>query len=58
MYVVDAAFENVQLFNPQGELMLFFGGPYEGPGYMWLPAKVVIDYDHPDYFRQYVDPRF
>ena len=37
---------------------MFFGGPYKGPGDMWLPAKVIVDYDNLDYFRQYVDPKF
>jgi sugar lactone lactonase YvrE len=58
LFVVDAAFENVQIFNPDGELLMFFGGPYQGPGNMWLPAKVIIDYDNLDYFEDLVDPRF
>jgi len=58
LYVVDAAFENVQLFDPQGQLLMHFGGAYQGPGDMYLPAKVVVDYDDLDLFRPYVDPRF
>lgn len=58
LYVVDAGFENVQMFNRDGQLLMFFGGRYEGPGDMWLPAKVVIDYDNLPYFERYVDPRF
>lgn len=58
LYVVDAAFENVQIFNPNGELLMFFGGPYQGPGNMWLPAQVVVDYDNLSYFEDLVDPRF
>ncbi len=58
LYVVDAAFENVQIFNKDGKLLMFFGGTYAGPGYMWLPATVTIDYDNLDYFRQYVDKKF
>ena len=54
LYVVDAAFENIQIFNKEGQLLMFFGGTYEGPGDMWLPAKVIIDYDNLDYFKQYV----
>lgn len=54
LYVVDAAFENVQIFNKDGKLLMFFGGTYEGPGDMWLPAKVVIDYDNLEYFQKYV----
>jgi len=58
LYVVDAGFENVQLFDKDGKLLMFFGGSYEGPGDMWLPAKVTIDYDNLKYFQKYVDPKF
>ena len=58
LYVVDAGFENTQIFDTDGNLLLFFGGPYKGPGDLWLPAKVVIDYDNLDYFRKYVDPGY
>ncbi|NOX90397.1 MAG: hypothetical protein GXO77_15410 [Calditrichaeota bacterium] len=54
LYVVDAGFENVQIFDPNDQLLLFFGGSYEGPGDMWLPAKVIIDYDNLKYFEKYV----
>jgi DNA-binding beta-propeller fold protein YncE len=58
LFVVDAAFENVQIFNKEGQLLMFFGGPYEGPGDMYLPAKVTIDYDDLSFFEKYVDPAF
>jgi DNA-binding beta-propeller fold protein YncE len=58
LYVVDAGFENVQLFNPEGKLLMFFGGNTKAPGGMWLPAKVVLDYDHLDLFRKYVHDSF
>ncbi len=58
LYVVDAGFENVQIFAPDGKLLLFFGGTYKGPGYMYLPAKVAIDYQNIEYFSQFVDSSF
>ncbi len=58
LYVVDAGFENVQIFNEEGKLLMFFGGPYKKPGDMWLPAKVIIDYDNLEYFQKYVYPKF
>jgi DNA-binding beta-propeller fold protein YncE len=58
IYIVDAGFENTQIFDEQGKLLMFFGGPYNSPGDMWLPAKVTIAYDHLEYFQKYVDPRF
>lgn len=58
IYVIDAAFENVQIFNSSGALLLHFGGTYDGPGGMWLPADVTIDYDCLEYFEEYVDDSF
>ncbi|MCF6270180.1 MAG: hypothetical protein L3J41_10740 [Melioribacteraceae bacterium] len=58
LYVADAGFENVQIFDKNGNLLMFFGGTYSGPGDMWLPAKVSIDYDNLEYFQEYVDDRF
>ncbi len=58
IYVVDAAFENTQIFNSMGDLLLYFGGTYTGPGGMWLPADVSVDYGNLDYFKRFVDPSF
>jgi len=58
LYVVDAAFENVQIFNAQGDLLMHFGGSYGGNGAMWLPAGVEISYENLSYFQNYVDPSF
>lgn len=57
-YVVDAAFENVQIFNSKGQLLMYFGGPYKSPGDMWLPADISVDYENLDHFRKYVDPEY
>jgi len=58
LYVVDAGFENVQIFDKEGKLLMFFGGPYKGPGGLWLPAKVVIDYNNLDLFQDFVGENF
>jgi DNA-binding beta-propeller fold protein YncE len=58
LYVVDAGFENVQIFDKEGQLLMFFGGPYNGPGDMWLPAKVIIDYDNIEYYQEYVNDNY
>lgn len=58
LYVVDAAFENVQIFNRNGDLLMHFGGAYEGAGAMWLPAAVEISYENLDFFEPYVDESF
>ena len=58
LYVVDAGFENVQIFNSNNKLLMFFGGPYNGPGDMWLPAKVHVDYENMQYFKKWVSPEY
>jgi len=60
LYAVDAAFENVQIFNKNDQLLMFIGGPTKelGSGGMWLPTKVTIDYNNIEFFQQYVDPDF
>ena len=58
LYVVDAAFENVQMFDDHQRLLMFFGGGNRGPGSMWLPAGITVDYDHLDYFQPYVYRQF
>jgi hypothetical protein len=54
VYVVDAAFENVQIFDDKGTLLMSFGGPYNAPGDMWLPAKVITDASLLTYFQPFV----
>ena len=58
LYTVDSAFENAQIFNDEGQVLMAFGGPYSGPGGMVLPAQITIDYDNLEYFRQYVHKSF
>lgn len=58
LYVVDAGFENTQIFNKDGQLLLFFGGPYKGAGDMWLPQKISIDYNNFKYFQKFVAPGY
>ncbi len=58
IFVVDAGFENVQIFDKDGNIRMFFGGPYKGRGDMWLPAKVTISYDKLKFFQKFVDKDF
>jgi hypothetical protein len=59
LYAVDAAFGNLQIFNPDTtQLLLFFSKGGREPGELDLPAKVAIDYDDIQYFQQYADPNF
>ena len=56
-YVVDAAVQVVQMFDPQGRLLMFFGQPGASTrGELLLPASVKVDYDHVGYFQKYIAP--
>lgn len=58
IFAVDAAFNNIQVFNEKGQLLMFFGGKTNLPGGLNLPAKITIDYDNLKYFQKYVAPDF
>jgi hypothetical protein len=59
LYVVDAAFENVQIFDDETtNLLLFFGGFGLDPGSMYLPNGIYVDYHNIDYFKEQVDENF
>jgi DNA-binding beta-propeller fold protein YncE len=61
LYVVDAAFDNVQVFSSQNLMLLWFGHFGKvglNPGELYLPAKVATNYDDIRYFQQYADPNF
>ena len=47
VYVVDTAFGNFQIFNPDGELLLFVGERSErdGPARYMLPSGIAVDED-------------
>ena len=45
IYVADAAFNNLQVFNAAGELLLPFARMGRGAGELWLPIGVFIDRD-------------
>lgn len=48
--------EVAKIYDAQGRLLLFFGGPGHEPGTMNLPAKIVLDRRHVDLFRPYAVP--
>jgi DNA-binding beta-propeller fold protein YncE len=45
IYVVDALFDNIQVFDKDGRLLLAFGGPGHDFGKFWLPSGIYIDKD-------------
>ena len=57
LYVVDAATAVVQVFDAEGRLLMFFGEPKSsGPGGLYLPAGIAIDYEHIPFFEKFAAP--
>jgi DNA-binding beta-propeller fold protein YncE len=58
IYVVDAAFQNIQILAPDSSPLLAFGA---GGSERWsinMPTVVKVDYDNVSYFEQYAAPNF
>ena len=53
IWVVDTAPEVVKIYNPEAQLLLFFGLPGNRPGMMNLPAAIVLDYENVEFFQEY-----
>ena len=58
IYVVDAAFQNVQMFNRDGRLLMNFGDSWGLPGGMDLPAGICVLDGDMSFFAKYVHPAF
>jgi DNA-binding beta-propeller fold protein YncE len=58
IYVVDSAFQNVQVFNKEFKLLLYLLGPGNDPHSINLPAGIAIDYDNIQYFKKFISPQF
>jgi len=59
IYVIDAATAVAQVFDDQGRLLMYFGEPKSsGPGAMYLPAALAVDYQNVDLYQKYVAPGY
>ena len=58
IYVVDAATETIQIFSPEGRLLLYFPSAEGRRDHLRLPAQIAIDYDNLDLFTRYVAEDF
>ena len=58
VYVVDAAGQMVQVFDSTGHLLMWFGEPSKDRVSLFLPAKVLVDYDDVALFQKYAAPNF
>ncbi len=59
IYALDAAVPIIQIFDAEGKLLLCFGEPNSsGPGGLYLPAGLYVDYDDVKLFEKYVAPGY
>lgn len=58
IFVVDAEFGVVHVFNQQGQLLMVFGGPENKPGGTPLPFGIAIARDNPPALAKLVPPDF
>lgn len=58
LYVIDSSFENCQLFNMDGDPLMFFANAGVGPGNLYLPTCVWIGDEGLDLFDDYIDSDF
>ena len=43
IYVTDRQYENIQIFNKDGQILMAIGQEGSDPGEFWLPGGVYID---------------
>jgi len=58
VWVVDGAFQNVQVFNENRKMLMFFGDPPLPAGALNLPAGIAVTTEDLPYFQQFADPDF
>lgn len=58
MYVIDSAFENVQMFNAEGRPLLFIAHGGGQPEDLALPAGIAISYELAPLFQKYAAEGF
>ena len=58
IYVVDAAHQNVQLFNEEDRLLMFFGDPGLPVGSLNIPAGIAVTDQDLDFYQQLAAPGF
>lgn len=58
VYAVDAAHQNVQIFDKNGRLLMFFGDPGLPVGSLNLPAGIAVTDDNLDIFQKMAAPDF
>lgn len=58
LYVVDAGFQRVQMFDEQDRILMLFGGPGDEPGCLTMPGGVAVDGGAVSMFQHWIPPNF
>jgi hypothetical protein len=58
VYVADALFDAIQIFQADGQLLYKFGAPGDMPESVVMPAGIAVDTTSIPMFAQYLDPKF
>ena len=58
LYIVDAAHQNVQLFNDKDRLLMYFGSPGLPRGSLNIPAGIAVTDQDLDFYQQFAAPGF
>jgi len=58
IYAVDIAFQNVQIFNSEGQPLMDFGIGISSQQGLTMPAGIAITYERMDIFQKYAAPDF
>ncbi len=58
VFVLDAGFENCQVFDLRGKVLLPFSGPGLAPGRLYLPACIWVGKEGLDLFKDDIAPDF
>lgn len=57
LYVTDSSFQNLQVYDQEGTLLMFAGGSGPASG-LAAPAGITVDYDSAPFFQRYAAPGF
>ncbi|HEX7655024.1 MAG TPA: 6-bladed beta-propeller [Verrucomicrobiae bacterium] len=58
LYAVDAMSQVTQIFDASGRLLSWVADPTATKATQSLPAKVMVDYDNVNAFKEYISPEF
>jgi DNA-binding beta-propeller fold protein YncE len=58
LFVADAGFQQVHMFDPQGNILMLFGGKADSPDAMPLPAGICLDRQLLPYFADLIPDTF